>query len=77
VVVSVGYPGVEEYLRLESVQAVDDSQSFTMDLSRNAKEGGRDSKFLSVTQRCCELAHVDSLGRNETEFVDDVTELSG
>ena len=76
-VVSVGYPGVEEDLRLESVQAVDDFQGFIIDLSRNAKEGGRDPKFLSVTQRCCELAHVDCLGRDETELVDDVTKLSG
>jgi hypothetical protein len=77
VVVSMGYPGVEEDLRLEGVQAVDDFQSFMMYLLRNAKEGGRDSEFLSVAQRCCELAHVDGLGRNETELVDDVTELSG
>jgi hypothetical protein len=77
VVVSVRYPGIEEDLRLERVQAVDDFQSFMMDLLRNAKKGCRDSEFLSVAQRRCELAHVDGLGRNETELVDDVTELSG
>lgn len=47
-----------------------------MDQSRNAKKSGRDSEFLSIAQRCCELAYVDSLGRNETELVNNVIELS-